>query len=353
VARGLLPKERINICLRWGLGRPEIWFSPGASKAHYKRLMVCGSVWFCPVCASKITERRRAELEQGNRNWKGSIFLTSFTQQHSRQDDFGELTNDLIEGLRSLRSGRWYQTFEKKYGIVGDVNSLDATVSQAAGWHPHKHFLFYSTLPADQLDREAIETELSTRFIHIMEKRGRYVSAVYGVKVETPCDSQDEKDQALKLYVAKWGLEAEIAKGPVKNGRVENGVQHYSPFQLLELAGMGDKQAAAWFIEYAKVMKGRKQLVWSRGLRELLGLNRVEKSDEELAQEAQSEGDVLLAQLNLTQWRVVLANDARAELLDIADSGDAGSVWIFLEKIGAGKDLQYPPWLGPPKAVMI
>ena len=34
------------------------------NKAFYQGLMSCGGIWTCPVCAAKISERRRQELKQ-------------------------------------------------------------------------------------------------------------------------------------------------------------------------------------------------------------------------------------------------------------------------------------------------
>ncbi len=43
---------------------------------------------------------------------------------------------------------------------------------------------------------------------------------------------------------------------------------------------------------------------------------------------------VLLGRLTRRQWRVVLANDARGELLEVAHSGDWQQVQTFLAAIG-------------------
>ena len=64
----------------------------------------------------------------------------------------------------------------------------------------------------------------------------------------------------------------------------------------------------------------------------ILGLVAREQTDEELVAAA-IEDAVVLAVLGLPQWRVVLANDARGELLDIASSGDAAGVVAFLESL--------------------
>ena len=73
---------------------------------------------------------------------------------------------------------------------------------------------------------------------------------------------------------------------------------------------------------------------WSSGLRERLGLTK-EKSDEEIAIE-QEEIAVVLSSLTTGAWRIVLANDARGELLEVAAGGDPAQVEAFLVQLGVG-----------------
>jgi len=66
-ARAMLPNERVAQCLRQinpMAAGVEGLHSPEHQVAHYKSLIVCGSVWMCPLCAAKISERRRDELER-------------------------------------------------------------------------------------------------------------------------------------------------------------------------------------------------------------------------------------------------------------------------------------------------
>jgi hypothetical protein len=58
-----------------------------------------------------------------------------------------------------------------------------------------------------------------------------------------------------------------------------------------------------------------------------------EKTDEQLAAAVMEEA-VLLGLLTRAQWRVVLANDARGELLEVARSGEWELVKDFLVSIG-------------------
>jgi hypothetical protein len=143
--------------------------------------------------------------------------------------------------------------------------------------------------------------------------------------------------------VAKFGREPtwteshELTKAPAKKGRAGG----RTPTQLLADYAAGDKEAGLLWRVYALLFAGKKQLVWSRGLRDLLGLNE-EKSDEEVATE-QSEIALLLAHLENEQWRAVIGNDARGELQAVADSGDVHQVVNFLADLG----IELAPWQTP------
>ncbi len=69
-----------------------------------------------------------------------------------------------------------------------------------------------------------------------------------------------------------------------------------------------------------------------------LGLVVEEKSDGEFAAEL-VEDAVLLALLTPAQWRIVLANDARGELCDVAGSCDPAQVSAFLVSLGINLQL--------------
>jgi hypothetical protein len=104
-------------------------------------------------------------------------------------------------------------------------------------------------------------------------------------------------------------------------------------------------------------MKGRKQLVWSRGARKLLGLEDQEPTDEELAA-SPVEQSFLFATLTWGQYtQIIKAADSDhrtiiGELLEVASAGDPVKFWAWLEKFGIfGTDDQRVqseyPWLLP------
>jgi hypothetical protein len=101
----------------------------------------------------------------------------------------------------------------------------------------------------------------------------------------------------------------------------------------------GDEAAGRLWVQYAVNFKGERQLRWSNGLRARLGLEK-EKTDEEIAIE-QEEIAIILSSLTTGAWRIVLANDARGELLEVASRGDPAQVEAFLVQLGVADGSSY------------
>jgi hypothetical protein len=328
-ARDLFKKERVAICLRRPVpGRSiDVLYSPAARAGHYGGLQVCASVWLCPVCASKVSERRRVELGAGVESWlarpgRPACVLVTLTLQHDKGQNLGSVLALVKRAYGLLRGGKWWVAFVKEAGIAGSVRSLEVTHG-SNGWHPHMHVLFFLEGPppvgfADTLKR---------RWMQCVASDGGFASYDHGCDVRLT-------DMEVADYVAKYGREPawtvshEVTKAPSKVARAGG----RTAFQLLADYAGGDERAGTLFLLYGCSFKGQRQLYWSKGLRALLGLVE-EVSDEELAA-AQDEMAVVLASLSAAQWRAVLGNDARADLLLVASTGDAGAVRAFLADLG-------------------
>ena len=336
-ARHWLPNERVAICLQHVsplAAGVEIWHSPLYQLAHYGGLMQCGSVWHCPNCAAKISERRRSqELEpaivshiaQG-----GAVYLETYTVSHTRFDKLADLLHAFLKARERMRQGEYAQKRKQAFRIIGTISVLEVTWSQLNAWHPHKHELVFTANATS--DMRAYEAQARAAWERAAARRGLGMDA-HGYKL-------DRTYGAVADYIAKygreplkppWGVEAELTKGHLKQGR--GPVEHLTPFGLLAHIYQGEEDLAPLFQEYARWFKGHKQLSWSKGLRKRLLGTEQEKTDEELAQE-QQEDAVLLGRLTRAQWRVVLANDARGELLEVARSGEWEHVQTFLTEIG-------------------
>ena len=124
IAKDLLPKERVSTCLRMRIKKRgeeccesiKVWQHLDTGRAFYSGLAVCGSVWVCPVCASKISERRKSELHKAitvHKQSGGFLVMVTLTIRHKRIDKletlleaFNEATSKMMKRkeLPSLKS---------------------------------------------------------------------------------------------------------------------------------------------------------------------------------------------------------------------------------------------------------
>ena len=127
----------------------------------------------------------------------------------------------------------------------------------------------------------------------------------HAIDIKFNCSTSD--------YLAKfddkshWGIDREIAKASTKKGKKSG--KH--PFAL------ADENKDALFLEYTKAIKGTAQIYWSRGLKDLVGLNEI--SDEEAAEMEGDDDLVIVGMLPKVYWSKVLDKELRAKVLDLAE----------------------------------
>jgi len=343
VTRKLLPKSRTNNCLRVRQGGKQIQVHKSIQygTASYSGLQTCGSVWTCPVCAAKIAERRRAEIIAAMASHEaagGCMHMLTLTAPHQRGDDLAELLANQAKALNSFWNDRQVKAVLWEMGTVGQIRALEVTHGRKSprnnGWHPHYHVLLFNGLEPHLMRYDALREEQMTEWTlrlyavwaRVCVKAGLgEPSLQHGLKL-------DDGSRAAH-YVSKWGLEDEMTKGHTKKA-----LHGETPFDFLRafLENPEDKQAAALFIEFAQVFKGKRQLHWSRGLKKRYAIG--EKNDDELAQEKQDEFSVWLGTITLEQWRDVLAvkskgGDARNMPLSIAETSGWPAVLVYLNSI--------------------
>ncbi len=300
-AQALLPNERVAFCMRRVQATTvDVLYSPTRQSAHYRGLMVCGSIWVCPLCAAKISERRRVELEQAIARCiesGGAVYLVTYTISHKRYDTLSTLLHSFLAARKRMKQGRTAQELRNRFGILGTVSVREVTWSKLNGWHPHCHELVFCSAEIDINEYDKIARKQWQRSVEheglSINEHGFSISRTYG---------------SVADYVAKfgrepmhspWGAATEMTKGHLKQGHME---EHLTPFAMLWLISQGCHELIPVFKEYAQWFKGKHQLVWSAGLRSLLLINKEEKTDEELAQEDDNDV-ILIGQLNGFQWR--------------------------------------------------
>lgn len=295
---------------------------------HYKGLATCGSVWTCPLCASKIQERRRQEVSAAVSHLSGlgkGAAMVSFTFPHRVAQPLSLLLRLQREALAYMRGWRRFQQLMLKAGNCGRIRSLEVTHG-ANGWHPHTHELLFldPDVPAGWL-----RDELAELWLHACRKIGLFVDGRdrEGDFLRHSVDVT-AADQGVSAYLAKldqassWDVTHELTKSSSKQGKRTGS----HPFRLAM-----DNTTAPLFLEYVEAMKGQQQLVWSRGLKAAVGVS--EKSDEELAAEEVAKVDDRI-EVTPGAWRVVLGNDARWELTHAAKVGGAPAVAELLTLLG-------------------
>ncbi len=326
-ARRLLQKSRTANCLRLRTKGQQLQVlkSKEHGKALYKGLQTCGSVWACPVCAAKISERRRAELVEAieaHQGQGGQVWLATFTTPHYLGDDLGEVLAGQAKALSYLNGDRASRKVFADMGCIGSVRALEVTHGRKRevnnGWHPHYHVLLFV---AGGIDLEPFRQKLFERWLSACVKAGlKPPSEAHGVKL-------DDGSKAAR-YASKWGLESEMTKGHIKTAH-----DGETPFDFLRAyVADKDKQAGALFAEFARVFKGKRQLFWSKGLKARFAIG--EKTDEELASE-EDDRAAFLGAITLEQWRVILRAEARSSVLQVAETLGWSSAEEYIESLSS------------------
>ena len=321
----ILQKSRTSKCGKVPLsGYVVIKKDKETGKCSYSGVETCSSVWRCPVCASKISERRRQELSTAVDNWKakgGEIWLMTLTTPHSITDNLKQLLLKQSKAITKLKSHRKYAVdFRSDFGLFGSVRSVEVTHSFANGWHPHFHQLLFlergkSLFKARKLILKLWQSSCSRAGLDIPNHRG--------LDIRSGDFASD--------YVSKWGLDFEIAKSNSKIGKKKTS---RTPFQILnDYKNNNDDISAFLFREYAEAFKGKRQLSYSRGLKD--ALNIVEKSDIELNNEETAQCFELL-KIHRSDWNLIIHHNLSGYVLSLAELRGSPSVLDLI------RDLRFP-----------
>lgn len=264
-----------------------VYRANNGSSSRLSDLSTCGSVWHCPVCAAKITEARRKELNLAVTAWVkhgGVVNLLTLTFPHEWDMPLAVLLARFSKALQSFKNCKKYKAIMGGADRAGSIRSLETTWGEN-GWHPHTHDLVF-------LNRELTTSEVDTlksEWARLCLKAGLGDGSKLSDMVSHGLDIRD--GLYASEYIAKfghdaaWGASAEMTKPHSKTGKVGEfgGVDHYTPFQLLAWANSGDVQAATLFREFAEAFAGKRMLSWSPKLRLLLTGCENELSDEDIA----------------------------------------------------------------------
>jgi hypothetical protein len=289
-----------------------------------------------------VASQRAEELRLAIAEWEaagGSVLIVTLTANHVADDSLEGLLDRLTASMRELWAGGWAKRWRASRGQVGMVRNIEVTWGIANGWHPHAHALlfvgrydhptienlcFYRTPTADEV-LEA-EFKLKQRWQDVAARHGFEVSLERGATLELVVNGRAASDYMAKDDEKTWGVAEELTWANIK---VARGTR-FTPFALLAACESSDVGAAPLlFQQYANAFKGRRQLYWSRGLRDLLQLGG-EVSDEDAAN-AQDDSSEFVAVIETSIYCWIKARGFLCDLLEAADEGGGEYIDSFLE----------------------
>jgi hypothetical protein len=254
----------------------------------------------CPICGPRIAVDRAADIAlaiAAHYLAGGRVAFITYTLRHKRGQALSDLLRCLARAYRAAGFNKGPKRLLRLYS-AGQIRRLEVTVGPN-GWHPHLHELLF--LEAGVTDHQAHELA-EARYAALtgsLERQGLGKSSRSGYDFEIL--GLDAAHERVAEYAAK-SASHELASAGTKWGRGEN----RTPNQLLGAIARHEAteahDAQLWR-EYEAAMKGKRVIVWSRGLRDrLLGDEIPEITDQAAA--ASSDGPTrLVAAIGLETWK--------------------------------------------------
>ncbi|MDD5754697.1 MAG: hypothetical protein PHN45_08110, partial [Methylococcales bacterium] len=334
-------------------------------------VMCCHNIWGCPICARKISERRKKGLSllltsHFDRFGAGSVASLLFTIPHEFGDDAKDTVDLLVKCRNDMTRMYGYKQLMKTLNSCGFSRCLEVTYGTSAGFHPHFHLLnfFENSVVADHefladtlfslwskaLEKNGLKAPSREAFgcaIIPSSKKGIDAVAEYFSKVESDVNDADiatflkKHKKTIREVAGKtgWGIEHEMTKWHLKSGQGEGLNFRYSMFDLLRgyyiTSANGDdesrKKFRALWLSYREAFKGQPQLYTRH---KHFKIKELEMSEKELAETKPEEQTKVIYSIPFEIWLMVVFMGARGILLENARTKGRDGVIDFLGNLG-------------------
>lgn len=266
----------------------------GEHGAGFGGVATCGSVWACPVCSAKILHTRQEDVRAAvaahlaDPALGRQLAMATLTIRHRAGDPLQTLWNAVSKAWAAVTSGKVWQAERDRYGLAGWLRVVEVTEGRN-GWHVHVHALLFldrADTPAGQVTPREIDAWTGSMF-------GRWSRAVQRLDLAAPLPRAQDvhlvhgEAEPLAAYFTKatdlgiaQAVALEFTRSATKTSRSSSS---RSPWGILDGVMTGDIDELSRWHEYERASRGRRQMTWSRGLRDRLELA-PEISDEEAAQ---------------------------------------------------------------------
>lgn len=316
----------------------EVLIRRNKKKAYYKSLFHCKNIWSCPVCTPYILAKRSEEidkaLEYAYKHHQIAVMAT-FTAWHSKNYSLDRLIEKFKAGIRKFKSGQAWQDIKFAISFTHSISGYECTYGEENGHHWHLHMLLIVNQDKKAV-LSAMEDKLKRHWMRCYQAVGGYIPEDrtnafydYGFVLSRNSDGELVEMHSGK-YLCGWGGDDELTGGCGKAAKQNN----RNMFELLESENEEDIKA---FLEYANATHGKRRMIFSRGLKELVGIEEIADEDIEIEDEPTDE-DEDVAAFSKEAWKVVLDYEtevpARYEILVEALVGGYPAVAEYCENLG-------------------
>lgn len=317
-------------------------------------LSTCGSVWSCPMCAERIVSRRARDITAAvTQHGSALVTMVTCTLRHRRGNSLRLLHAVLARAWGDMWSGGRGQRLRAVLGVTGHVRAAEQTWGTDNGWHPHLHALLFTSRKLE-FEAERLLAEHWARRVHkvllraldlaleatrgnataverLQKLLGKRVCLELGDKLSLSLArlSPLPNDHGLRCspvsdggYIEKLGLE--VAAVTAKRGEAE----HLTSWEIASLAADGCKRARRLWREHYAAMFGRRQLTWSRGLRDMVGLG-VDVPDVALGADDETvaaDDERLLGTVRAETWDELTRDRAQCVVADLCGEYSEGTM---------------------------
>ena len=312
---------RCGTSMGYGAGKTSVMKTD--THAFYKGLNHCKSIWACPVCSEKILKKRQKEIDQalGKAYSSGmKVAMVTFTVWHSLGMSLDSLAKTFKKAVKRFNKDRQQRNRFAKIGLHWKIEGFEVTVGYQNGWHFHLHTLWIVDEQTFQMIGE-LEEEFQKHWLHVYKQSGGKVpkdrEEIFlqrGFVVSRNSDGSVFECHSGK-YICGWGSDNELTGLSTK--KCKNG--NRTPFELLS-DEMTEQDEKLW-IEYCLATKGKRRIIFSRGLKEWAGIET--KTDDTLLEETELEEENNAREIcyfDVESWEKIVEADKRKTVLqDILD----------------------------------
>lgn len=271
----------------------QVQIIKGSKGSWFAGVVSCKNIWLCPVCNLRISAERGDMIRQTQEKGFYMAMLT-LTLQHNQGDELDDIFGALKSAVRDLKTGGVWARLKKEFQIVAYVTAYEITYGQN-GWHPHVHIiLYFDGVP----DRDDLFQKLTDRWLHVVEKVGRYASSDHGLNL-SKTDAEQGADYITKF---RSNLAYEMT-GTYNKGKT-----------FWELVQQGKRKLV---LEYAHATYRLKTLTWSHHAKKILGIKKTDVKDDD-------ENIEVLANIGDNLWRVIRSRCLQGFILELAEIDQDG-----------------------------